>query len=99
MQRMCSLFARAGLPLFLVVGLGDEVSAELIQSPGAVTPTWRSNHGHAAVHLSSVDANRHPADPPQHAVPVVEAGPSTANEVAVQPNSDGMRSQVAQPEA
>lgn len=94
MQRMRSLFARAGLPLVLMVGLGAEVSAELIQSPGgraypdlagAITGTQQYTY-HPSTQTGTLQVTNTPF--------LLTMGPSTANEVVVQPNSDGMRSQV-----
>jgi hypothetical protein len=94
MQRMRCLFARAGLLVVLTVVLGTEVSAELIQSPGgraypdlagAITGTQQYTY-HPSTQTGTLQVTNTPF--------LLTTGPSTANEVVVQPNADGMRSQV-----
>lgn len=94
MQRMRCLFVRAALLFVLLVGVGAEVSAELIQSPGgraypdlagAITGTQQYTY-HPSTQTGTLQVTNTPF--------LLTTGPSTANEVVVQPNADGMRSQV-----
>ena len=94
MHRMRCLFVRASLFFALMVGLAVDVAAELIQSPGgraypdlagAISGTQHYDYN-PLTQTGTLQVINTPF--------LLTTGPSVANEMAVQPNVDGMRTQV-----
>jgi len=94
MQRMRCFFARTGLIGCCFLALGMNVRGELIQSPGgraypdlagALTGT-QSYTFHPSTQTGTLQVTNTPF--------LLSTGPTPAHEVVVQPNADGMRTQV-----
>jgi hypothetical protein len=94
MHRMRNLFAKAGPPVFLALVVAGPVSAELIQPPGgraypdlagAITGTQAYTY-HPSTQSGTFQVTNTPF--------FLSTGTSASNEAVVQPNTDGIRTQV-----